>query len=241
MAELGQRGFYERPDEVLCVIDGLGEDYLETEELAYQREWAGLIEQNSHIFDIVYTSDMRAIPRFNEHGMVMTVGRPLTAADAEIKACVVNELFLAENGLSIGDMVSVRLGDFLWPQVALQTKDVSVDKKTEFTDSIELTIVGAYSMADDWAARLSEPAWHYSPSTIFVPASLLPVEVPDSYEVFCYDNDFLFMLTTYLFSNSGLPVMSLSIYENVCSLNSSYLLNVGWKLSVPHRLMCLNT
>ncbi len=183
VAELGQRGFYERPDEVLCVIDGLGEDYLETEELAYQREWAGLIEQNSHIFDIVYTSDMRAIPRFNEHGMVMTVGRPLTAADAEIKACVVNELFLAENGLSIGDMVSVRLGDFLWPQVALQTKDVSVDKKTEFTDSIELTIVGAYSMADDWAARLSEPAWHYSPSTIFVPASLLPVEVPDSYEV----------------------------------------------------------
>ena len=86
MAELGQRGFYERPDEALCVIDGLGEDYLETEELAYQREWAGLIEQNSHIFDIVYTSDMRAIPRFNEHGMVMTVGRPLTAADAEIKA-----------------------------------------------------------------------------------------------------------------------------------------------------------
>lgn len=185
MAELGQNsGHYERKEEVLRVIDGLGEDYLETEGFAYQKEWAEMIEQNSHIFDMVYTSDMRAIPRFNERGMVMVEGRFLTSGDMGTKACVVNELFLEENNLSIGDTVCVRLGDILWPQMVIGAKDVTIERKTKFTDSIELTIVGAYSMADDGMTRLSESNWCYTPNAVFVPSSLLPVKVPDDHETF---------------------------------------------------------
>lgn len=183
VADLGQMGLYERPEEVLRVIDGLGEDYLETEELVYQKEWAKMMKQNSHIFDVVYTSDMRAIPRFNERGMVIVEGRSLTVEDMGTKACVVNKLFLEKNNLSIGDTVCVRLGDFLWPQLG-SAKDVTIERKTKFADDIELTIVGAYSMVDDMATRLSESNWCYTPNAVFVPGSLLPVEVPDNYETF---------------------------------------------------------
>lgn len=182
VATLDQSGFYDRPDEALRVIDGLGEDYLETEEFAYQKEWAEMIEQDSHIFDMVYTSDMRAIPRFNERGMVIVEGRYLTAEDMGTNVCVVNKLFLEENNLSIGDTVCVRLGDLLWPQLGGRVKNVSIERRIEFADSIELTIVGAYSMVDDWATRLSELDWCYTPNAVFVPVSLLPVKVPDNYE-----------------------------------------------------------
>lgn len=181
-ANLAQNGLYERPDEALRVIDGLGEDYLEAEELAYQKEWAETIERNSHMIDIVYTSDMRAILRFNERRMVVVEGRSLTAEDMGTKACVVNELFLKENNLSIGDTVCVRLGDILWPQMSLGTKDVTIRRRTKFADRIEFTIVGAYRMVDDMTMRLSESAWCYTPNTVFVPTSHLPVKVPDNYE-----------------------------------------------------------
>lgn len=182
-ANLAQNGLYERPDEALRVIDGLGVDYLETEEFAYQKEWAEIIERNSHIIDIVYTSDMRAIPRFNERGMIIVAGRSLTAEDMGTKACVVNELFLKENNLSIGDTVCVQLGDLLWPQMC-GTKDVTIRRRTKFADSIEFTIIGAYSMVDDVTTRLSESIWCYTPNTVFVPVSHLLVKVPDNYETF---------------------------------------------------------
>ncbi len=183
VADLGQNsGQYERMDEVLRVIDGLGENYLETEELAYQREWAEIIEQNSHVFDMVYTSDMCAIPRFNERGMVMVEGRSLTAEDKGAKVCVVNERFLEENNLSVGDTICVRPGDILWPQMITGAKDILIDMRTKFADKMELTIVGAYSMIDDATTRMAEQEWCYSPNTVFVPVSLLPVKVPDGHE-----------------------------------------------------------
>ncbi len=183
VADLGQNsGLYERRDEVLRVIDGLGEDYLQAEEFDYQKKWAEVIERNSHVFDMVYTSDMRAIPRFNERDVVMTEGRSITAEDMGTNACVVNELFLKENNLSIGDTVRVRLGDDLCSQTFYGAKDLSIESKTGFADSMELTIAGAYSMMDDAAARRSEADWSYTPNAVFVPASLLPVKVPDNYE-----------------------------------------------------------
>ena len=91
------------------VLDGLGENYLEMEAFAYQKGLIEVIKQNRYTYDIVYTSDMRSIPRFNEHSMVISEGRPLVAADTDV--CVVNQLFLDTYGLSIGDKIHVELGD----------------------------------------------------------------------------------------------------------------------------------
>ncbi|MDE6635835.1 MAG: hypothetical protein K2K09_04425, partial [Lachnospiraceae bacterium] len=129
-----------------------------------------------------YTKDMRAIPRLNERDMIITEGRPLMDGDTD--ACVVNEDFLDTYGLSVGDRINIELGDTLmhqngvWGATLRNNKDV-----TNYVSTAELEIVGAYRLMDVYSARLADAFWSYSPSTVFVPSSLLPVEVPQDYEI----------------------------------------------------------
>ena len=165
------------------IIDGLGEDYLETEEFARYKELKEAINNDLYTYDIVYTSDTRAIPSFNERKMVVTEGRPLEEEDTD--GCVVSELFLDTYGLSVGDTVSVQPGSRLFAQDPLYgtTSKGRLERVSGFTsDAVELEIVGAYRINDTLGMRMSDWDWSYSPSTIFVPKSLLPVEVPDDYE-----------------------------------------------------------
>lgn len=161
--------------EDFCVIDGLGDDYLETDDFTYQRELIERIKFNRYLYDIVYTSDMRSIPRFNEHNMVIK-GRPLTSEDTE--ACVVNEQFLETYHLSIGDKVSIQLGDRL---ERIYSTIYASGEIPKFIDTVELEIVGTYKNMDDRQLRNSESEWCYDLNTVFVPKSLLPFEVPADY------------------------------------------------------------
>ncbi|MDE7283433.1 MAG: M56 family metallopeptidase, partial [Lachnospiraceae bacterium] len=170
-------------EKMIRVLDNVGENYLDTEEFAYYKELIEAINQDLEIYDIVYTSDMRSIPHFNERKMVMDKGRPLTAEDTD--ACVVSELFLETYDLTIGDKIDVRLGDRLFPQydILFGAKSKGNLKRTSnFIDEEELEIVGTYRFVDTMGARVAESDWSYSQSTIFVPGSLLPVSVPDDYE-----------------------------------------------------------
>lgn len=163
------------------ILDGLGEDYLETEEFSYQKGVVEAARLDLYTYDIAYTSDMRAIPRFNDRSMSIAVGRLLTAGDTD--ACVVNELFLEKNHLSIGDRVSIKLGDKLEHQDAWFGTRALVGKNIpNFVSTVELEIVGAYRFNDDFTNRDAENTWSYTSSTVFVPASLLPVEVPKDYK-----------------------------------------------------------
>ncbi len=163
------------------VIEGLGEQYLEKEECAYQKGLIEAINQNIYTFDFVYTSDMRAIPRFNEHSMKITKGRPLTEKDTDV--CVVNQLFLDTYNLSIGDKVHVELGNRLFHQNFDMGGALAGDAETlsDFVDRVELEIVGAYQDVDD-SGEMFESQWCYTKNTIFVPRALLPVSVPDDFE-----------------------------------------------------------
>ena len=163
------------------VIEGLGKEYLETEKCDYQKGLMEAINQNIYTYDFVYTTDMRAIPRFNEHSMAITKGRALTEAD--IDACVVNQLFLDRYNLSIGDKIHVELGDRLFHQDFDMGGALAGDGETlsNFIDSAELEIIGAYQNVDD-NGDMFESQWCYTKNTIFVSRALLPVEVPESYE-----------------------------------------------------------
>ncbi len=166
-------------DKAFRVIDGLGDDYLETEEFALYKENIESINQGHYIYDIVYTSDMRAIPRYNERTMIITEGRPLTSEDTD--ACVVSELFLKTNKLALGDKITIELGDKLFPQSALLgAKPSGSETTSNYIDTAELEIIGAYENQD--TTHIQDDGWNYSPSTVFVPSSLLPVEVPKDYE-----------------------------------------------------------
>lgn len=169
-------------EKMVRVLDGVGENYLETEEFAYYKELVEAINQDQDIYDIVYTSDMRSIPRLNERKMVMGEGRPLEQGDTDV--CVVSELFLENSGLSIGDKISVRLGDRLFSQHPLHGAKARGDLEhtSNFGDATELEIVGAYRFVDDLGTRVSESDWSYSPSTVFVPGTLLPIEIPADHE-----------------------------------------------------------
>ncbi len=165
------------------IIDGLGKDFLETEGFSDYKKLKEALDRDIYAYDIVYTSDTRAIPSFNDRKMVVTQGRPLAEGDTD--GCVVSELFLNAYDLSVGDTVSVRLGDMLCTQNPLYgtTSRGRPALASGFSDdAVDLKIVGAYRMNDTLEMRISEWDWSYSPSTVFVPKSLLSIKIPDDYE-----------------------------------------------------------
>lgn len=167
-------------------VDGLGEGYLETEEFAPYKGFIEAAKQSIMAYDMVYTSDMRAIPYVNERRIIVSKGRPLTEKDAD--GCVVSEVFLDTYGLSIGDKIHVELGDKLLSRFMFAgTRSRTAETMSEVAASTELEIIGAYHFTDEWIDRNNEMDWSYGPGTVFVPSSLLPVEVPKDYEILMGD------------------------------------------------------
>lgn len=156
-------GLVPQNDGYLRVIDGLPDNYLETEDFAREKGWVDAIEQGCYIYDIVYTSDTHALGIDARK----VRGRMLNAGDTD--ACFVTETFLEDHGLSIGDVISVRLGDKICRGGIDGARAYEGADMPEFSDPIALTIVGAHDGGH--------------PSRIYVPKTLLQAEVPDGYEV----------------------------------------------------------
>ena len=165
-AESGIYFGYEKGTDALRVIDSQPDNYLETETFARQKGWAEAIDYSMRVCDVMYTSDMRAIPKFNDQRASIIKGRSLTVED--MNACVVSEEFLNAHNLSIGDSISIKLGDKLCHRgtEVIEGKDLP-----GFGEPAELCIVGSYS---DTSGIVD---------TIYVPPTLLPVEVPEDYEI----------------------------------------------------------
>lgn len=150
----------------LRVIDGLPDNYLETEDFAREKGWVDAIEQGCYIYDMIYTSDMRALGYKAGEGCILTQG------DTDV--CYVHETFLEDHNLSVGDTINVRLGDRICANNysggvidgarAYEGKDMP-----EFSDAVALTIVGASD--------------NFPESWIYVPDTLLKAKVPDDYEM----------------------------------------------------------
>lgn len=156
------------------------DNYLETDEFARVREIIDITNRDLKTFDMVYTSDMLSIPRFNEKKMVIQEGRALSSVDTD--ACVVNYSFMELNKLKIGDKLTVDLCDKLLPQNSgMGATAVIPERYGAPVKKVELEIVGAYVDADALHERDAAEWWGYSPNTIFVPSSLLPIPVPDSH------------------------------------------------------------
>lgn len=154
----------------LHVIDGLGDNYLETEEFADFKGWVDAINHNLYAYDIRYVSEPRTHGIFNR----LTQGRALTKEDTD--ACIVSEDFLEAYGLSVGDRIPIQLGNQLCGIARANTFDgmavgeLDAERVPEFEKTAEVTIVGAYPATD-----------YTSPNEIYVPDTLLPVKIPDDY------------------------------------------------------------
>jgi len=164
------------------LLNGKPENYLETEEFARVREIIEITNQDLKTFDVVYTSDIFAIPRFNEGKMVIKEGRALTKDDTN--ACVVNASLMELNGLKIGDKLTVELCDKLSLQNGvLGATAVIPERYGKPVKTVELEIVGSYLDVDAQHERDGANWWCYTPNTLFVPISLLPVEPPADHEI----------------------------------------------------------
>ena len=157
-------------------LDGKPENYLDTPEFAPVRELIQITNDDLKTFDMVYTSDMRSIPRFSQQKSVMVDGRALSPEDTG--SCVVSQSFLKYYNLKIGDTITVGLCSKLLEQNSvLGAIAYTPDRYSEPVKQVELTIVGTYTDNDGIEERLATAYWSYSDRTIFLPLSLLPVDV----------------------------------------------------------------
>ncbi|MBR4691185.1 MAG: ABC transporter permease [Oscillospiraceae bacterium] len=170
-------------------VTDLPENYLETEEFAPLRELIQVTNDDLRTFDVVYTDDMASIRRVARNQLTAVQGRLLGPEDAGKANCVVSERFLSENGLNLGDTVTLQLGNYLMEQfqplgAVAVTRGRYAAQWTEQT----FTIVGTWQDSSDrhWQEQEhynyysigswqdQDPYWAYSDNTVFVPTSFLP-------------------------------------------------------------------
>ena len=137
-----------------------------------------MAEDNLHGFDLVFTEDTGWIWRVMQGELRCVQGRMIEETDAGSWVCVVSERFLQENGLTLGDSLSFRVGDKLCSQFApigaiAYTTTQYPRRWTEET----FTIIGTFVDAENGSWTADEFAYAYSESTVFVPQSALPETV----------------------------------------------------------------
>ena len=161
--------------DILVPLAGLSENYLELPEFEGYRQLIAITNQDYYTFDVVYTDDMAAIPRFNERKLGIVKGRPLTAEDAGAEVCVISSDLAQRYGLNIGDSFPLGLCDKLFEQHAgLGAVAVTRGRFSTPVQDVNLEIVGLYRDYDSENAQGLTAHHSYSANTVFVPLELLP-------------------------------------------------------------------
>ncbi|MBQ8830491.1 MAG: hypothetical protein IJ017_02710 [Oscillospiraceae bacterium] len=164
--------------EAVIPLEGEPENYLETEKFSDIRRYIDNINTRLHTFDVVYTESTGSIRYFADKTIDVSEGRGLTKEDTANKAnvCVIHFDMAVEHGLSVGDTITIKLGDKLFEQyISNGAIAVSPYQESENLTEVTLEIVGLFkdSRSDDLVT--SDPSWSYSANTIFVPKHLLNV------------------------------------------------------------------
>ena len=156
-------------------VTDLPENYLEGEDFAPLRELIRVTTDDWHTLDVVYAGDMSAIRRAMDLRFMPVQGRFLEPEDAGRPVCVINEDFAAACGLSLGDSIRMKLGDYPVEQhvglgAVASTRGRYAKNWTEQT----FTVVGTWRDVNQGNYLTVDYIWAYSDSAVFVPASFLP-------------------------------------------------------------------
>ena len=157
-------------------ITDLPEDYLEGEDFAALRELIQVTDDDWHTLDVVYAGDMSVIRRAADLRLIPAEGRFLEPEDAGKPVCVVNADFAYANGLSLGDTLRLKLGDYPMEQHEVLGAVASTRGRyaKNWTEQ-EFTIVGTWRDINQGDYLKEDQIWAYSDAAVFVPASFLPV------------------------------------------------------------------
>ena len=170
-------------------VTDLQENYLETKDFAPLRELIQITNDDIRTFDVVYTGDMASIRRVSRQQLTPVRGRFLGPEDAGSPVCVVSETFLTSSGLSLGDSITLKLGNHLMEQYEpLGAVAVARSRYADAWEEQGFTIVGTWRDSSDrrWQQQEyynhysvsswqeQDPYWAYSTNAIFVPSTFLP-------------------------------------------------------------------
>jgi len=173
-------------------VEGLPENYLELDEFAPIRTLIEMTEQDRYTFDMVYTSDMLSISRFANQQMIIHEGRPLTPADAYTTNAVVSRSFFERYNVSIGDTINFGLGDILFEQNPMVGATAGIPERfAPPIETVELAIVGVWTDTETFSEQMRSVFSSYSRNTIFVPSTLLSVDVPRDHQYFSGEVSFI--------------------------------------------------
>lgn len=167
--------------EAVYALEGEPENYMETEKFAPLREYVELVEADQHTLDVVYTKNMNSIRYFANGTFGISEGRALNLKDTENKnnVCVIHHDLALENGLSVGDKITVDLGNVLFEQnSAIGAVAVVEERFSKEYTTAELEIVGIYKNVTNKYGEREENAhgWSYNLNTVFVPQHLLSAD-----------------------------------------------------------------
>ena len=180
-------------------VTDLPENYLESEDFAPLRALIQVTNDDIRTFDVVYTDDMASIRRAARKQLTAAQGRLLSPADEGEAVCVVSERFLTENGLRLGDTITLKQGNYLMEQYRpLGAVAVTLGRYATQWEEHTFTIVGTWEDTGDsrWqeqehhsfystgSLQEQELFWAYSPNAIFVPVSFLPESCDTEHHLF---------------------------------------------------------
>lgn len=162
-------------------LEGSVQDFLTSEE---GTAWAATLEQmeiNNHAFPIIGVDKMGYIAEFARENARIVNGRDFTQEELDTgeKVCIISETLATENGLAVGDSISLRYyrGDMSLPyQSNLEVGYGTTNPTANFyfgttpfeNDNEEYTIIGLYRQDNAWG-DVSKNVYSFTPNTIFTP------------------------------------------------------------------------
>lgn len=181
---------YEIPN--FARLNGSVEDFLNSEEGAAWKAALEHMEINNHAFAVIGVDRMNYLAEFSLKYSLISQGRDFTQAELDngSRVCLVQESLATQNGLKIGDTISLNLyrTDNSLPYQSFREDGKGIFnptasfyfETTPFTETAEYTIVGFYQ-GESWPDTMADP-YAFSANTVFVPKSSVqtPMEECDS-------------------------------------------------------------
>lgn len=168
----------DRPFITVTCIDQPLDTFLCREENAL---WAGILRNavsSQHGFPVIGTDRADTLYAFCQQTAYLSQGRVFSAAEylSGEKVCILSERLAIQNGLHIGDSISLQFygtGDPFQLEMSRQSNPFAQDYYPELADEADrgqFEIVGFYRQTDSWEYSLGQ----WTPNTILVPKAACP-------------------------------------------------------------------
>lgn len=162
-------------------LEGSVKDFLNSEEGTIWKAALERTEINNHAFAVIGVDRMDYLAEFSLKRSQIVQGRDFTLDELEngARVCMVQEALATENGLKIGDTITLSLyrTDNNLPYQCFREDSKGIFNPTAsfyfdttpFAETGEYTIVGFYQ-GESWPDTMADP-YGFSANTIFVPKS----------------------------------------------------------------------